>query len=71
MKDNSNLYVIKTHCTTSDMTADPEYAIPSGIMTNLSSTTTAKIWAAQNEDFIVMHKNPTYATSAEIMERCN
>ena len=71
MKDNSNLNDIRTHCTTSDMTANPAYGTTSGIMTNLSSTTTAKIWAAQNEEFIVMHKNPTYATSAEIMERGN
>ena len=65
MKDNTNLNDIRTHCTTSDMTANPEYDTTSGIMANLSSTTTAKIWAAQNEESIVMSKNPTYATAAE------
>ena len=49
------------------MTANPAYGTTSGIMANLSSTTTAKIWAAQNEESIVMHKNPTYATAAETM----
>ena len=67
MKGNSNLNDIRTHCTTSDMTANPAYGTTSGIMANLSSTTTAKIWAAQNEESIVMHKNPTYATATETM----
>ena len=69
MKDKSNLNdnIIGTYCTTSDMTANPAYGTTSGIMANLSSTTTAKIWAAQNEKSIVMHKNPTYATAAETM----
>ena len=65
--DNSNLSDKVTHCTTSDMTANPAYGTTSGIMTNLSSTTIAKIGAAQNEESIVMHKNPTYATAAETM----
>ena len=67
IKDNSNLSDKVTHCTTSDMTANPAYGTTSGIMANLSSTITAKIWAAQNEECIVMHKNPTYATAAETM----
>ena len=74
MKDKSNLNDIRTYCTTSDMTANPAYGTTSGIMANLSSTTTAKIWASQNEESIVMHKNPTYATAAETlssMERGN
>ena len=66
-KDNNNLSNKGTHCTTSDMTANPAYGTTSGIIANLSSTTTAKIWAAQNEESIVMHKNPTYATVAETM----
>ena len=71
MKNKSNLNNIGTHCTTSDMTANPAYGTTSGIMTNLSSATTAKILAAQNEECIVMHKNPTYATAAETMSRDN
>ena len=67
VKDKSNLNDTRTHCTTSDMTANPAYGTTSGIMANLSSTTTAKIWAAQNEESIVMHKNPTYTTAAETM----
>ena len=65
MKDNTNLNDIRTHCTTSDMTTNPEYGTTSGIMANLSSTTTANIWTSQNEESIVMSKNPTYATTAE------
>ena len=74
IKDNNNLSNNSTYCTTSDMTANPAYGTTSGIMANLSSTTTAKIWVAQNEEFIVMHKNPTYATATETvssMERGN
>ena len=67
IKDNSNLSDKVTHRTTSDMTANPTYGTTSGIMANLSSTTTAKMWAAQDKESIVMHKNPTYATATETM----
>ena len=65
MKDNTNLSNKGAHCTTSGMTANSAYGTTSGIMANLSSTTTAKMWASQNEESIVMNKNPTYATAAE------
>ena len=67
IKDNNNLSNNGTYCTTSDMTANPAYGTTSGIMANLSSTASAKIWATQNEESIVMHKNPTYATATETM----
>ena len=53
-------------CTTSDMTDNPAYDTTRRLMANLSHNTTANLCATKNEESIVMHKNPTYATAAGI-----
>ena len=56
MKDNG------TCSTTNDMTANPAYGTTSRIMAH---NTTANPWICENDELIMMHKNPTYATSDE------
>ena len=56
MKDNA------TCSTTNDMTANPAYGTTSRIMAH---NTTANPKICEDDELIVMHKNPTYATSAE------
>ena len=63
-KDNSGMKDNATCSTTNDMTANPPYGSTSRIMAH---NTTANPWICEDYELIVMHKNPTYATSAETM----
>ena len=63
-KDNSGMKDNATCSTTNDMTANPAYGTTSRIMTH---NTTANPWICEDDELIVMHKNPTYAASAETM----
>ena len=62
-KDNGDMKDNATCSTTNDMTANPAYGTTSGIMAAYDST--ANPWVCDDDELIVMHKNPTYATSAE------
>ena len=61
-KDNGDMKDNGTCSTINDMTANPAYGTTSKIMTH---NTTANSWICEDDKLIVMHKNPTYATSAE------
>ena len=59
MKDNA------TCSTTNDMTANPAY----GTTSRMAQNTTANPWICEDDELIVMHKNPMYATSAVTMPK--
>ena len=67
MKDDSDINDNGASNTTSDMTANPAYGTASGLMAKISCNTTANSWICERDKSIVMHKNPTYATAAEIV----
>ena len=62
-KDNSGMKDKGTCSTTNDMTANPAY----GTSRIMAHNTTANPWICEDDELIVMHKNPTYAASAETM----
>ena len=61
-KDNGDMKDNGTCSTTNVMTANSAYGTTSRIMAH---NTTANPWICEDDELIVMHKNPTYATSAE------
>ena len=67
MKDDSDMNDNGACSTTSHMTANPAYGTTSGLMANIPRNTTANPWICERDESIVMHKNPTYATAAEIV----
>ena len=64
MKDNSGMKDNGRCSTTNDMTTNPAYGTTSRIMAH---NTTANPWICEDDELIVMHKNPTYATSDKTM----
>ena len=63
-KDNGDMKDNGTCSTTNDMTANPAYGTTSRIMAH---NTTVNPWICEDDELIVMHKNPTYATSDKTM----
>ena len=59
-----------TCCTISDMTDNSAYGTTRRLMANLSHNTTTNPQICEEDESIVMHKNPTYATAAETMPNC-
>ena len=63
-KDNGDKKDNGTCSITNDMTANPPYGTTSKI---IAHNATANPWICEDVEMIMMHKNPTYATSDETM----